>query len=61
MVFKQLTHHSQVCVIKYLKQLETILSPTFHSATLITTLYRNFILKLAKGQLTLQMLTDIFR
>jgi len=61
MVFKQLTHHSQVCVIKYLKQLESILSPTFHNATLITKLYRIFILKLAKSQLSLQMLTDIFR
>jgi len=61
MVFKQQTHHSQVCVIKYLTQLETILSPTFHNATFITNLYRNFILKLAKGQLTLQMLTDILR
>jgi len=61
MVFKQLTHHSQVCVINYLKQLETILSLTFHNATLITKLYRNFILKLAKGQLSLHMLTGIFR
>jgi len=61
MVIKQLTHHSQVCVIKFLKQLETIHSPTFHNATLITKLYRNFILKLPKGQLSLQMLTDIFR
>jgi len=63
MVFKQLTHHSQVCVIKYLKQLETILSPTFHNATfmIITKLYRNFILKLAIGQLSLQILIDIFR
>ena len=60
MVFKQLTPHSQVCVIKYLKQLETILSPTFHNATLITKLYLNFILKLAKGQLSLQTLTNIF-
>jgi len=61
MVIKQLTHHSQVCVIKFLKQLETIHSSTFHNATLITKLYRNFILKLAKGQLSLQMLTDIFK
>jgi len=49
----------QVYVIKYLKQLETIPSPTFHNATLFTKLYHNFILKLSKGQLSLQTLTDI--
>ena len=53
-------HGMERIKLSNLKQLETILSPNFHNATLITKPFRNFILKLAKGQLSLQTLTDIF-